>query len=157
MKSIQKSVIAAAAVAALLTLGACDKKQDDQTAGQKLDSAVARTEQAATEAKNDTKDAMASTGAAMKDATQDAKTAMTNTGEKLAEKIDDATITATVNANLARDAQLSAIRINVDTQNGKVTLKGPAPSTTARDRATEIAKAVKGVSEVDNQLTVQAS
>jgi osmotically-inducible protein OsmY len=37
-----------------------------------------------------------------------------------------------------------------------VTLTGPAPSESARDRAAEIAKNVKGVSSVNNQLTVKA-
>jgi len=142
---LEKSLIAVSAVAALLALGACGKN-DNQTAGQKLDSAVATTEQKATEAKAD-----------IKDAAQDAKVAMQNTGEKIADKLDDATITAEVNAGLAKDSTLSALKINVDTQAGKVTLRGPAPSSMAKDRATEIAKAVKGVNAVDNQLTVQAS
>ena len=145
MKPIQKSLIATSALAALLALGACGQKQDDTTVGQKVDSAVTRTEQAAAEAKTD------ATNAA-----QDAKVAITNTGEKIADKLDDATITAEVNAGLAKDATLSALKINVDTRDGRVTLRGPAPSADARDRATQIAKAVKGVSAVDNQLTVNA-
>ena len=146
MKTIQKSAIAASAVAVLLALGACGQKQDDTTVGQKVDSAVNKTEQVAGEVKTDASNAA-----------HDAKVAIQNTGEKIAEKLDDATITAEVNAGLAKDATLSALKINVDTRDGKVTLKGPAPSTDARNRATEIAKAVKGVSTVDNQLTVTAS
>ncbi len=146
MKNMHKSAVAVTAVAALLALGACGQKQDDTTVGQKVDSAVNKTEQVAGEVKTD------ATNAA-----QDAKVAIQNTGEKIADKLDDATITAEVNAGLAKDATLSALKINVDTRDGKVTLKGPAPSTDARDRATQIAKAVKGVSTVDNQLTVTAS
>ena len=71
--------------------------------------------------------------------------------------IDDASITAQVNAGLAKDPDLSAVKINVDTVNGKVTLNGPAPSTVARDRAETIAKAVGGVTSVNNQLVVSAS
>ena len=41
-------------------------------------------------------------------------------------------------------------------ESGKVTLQGPAPSTEARQRAEAIAKAVKGVSSVSNQLVVAA-
>ncbi len=145
MKPIQKSLIATSAVAVLLALGACGQKQDDTTVGQKMDSAVTKTEQVASEVKTD------ATNAA-----KDAKVAITNAGEKMAEKLDDATITAEVNAGLAKDATLSALKINVDTRDGRVTLKGPAPSVDARARATEIAKAVKGVSAVDNQLTVNA-
>jgi osmotically-inducible protein OsmY len=145
MKHIQKSLVATAAVAALLALGACGQKQDDTTMGQKMDTAATKTEQVASEVKTD-----------VTNAAQDAKVAITNAGEKMAEKLDDATITAEVNAGLAKDATLSALKINVDTRDGRVTLKGPAPSADARARATEIAKSVKGVSAVDNQLTVNA-
>jgi len=153
---LEKSLIAVSAIAALLALGACGKN-DNQTAGQKLDSAVATTEQKASEAKADMKDAAAEAKTDIKDAAQDAKVAIANTGDKIADKLDDATITAEVNAGLAKDATLSALKINVDTQAGKVTLRGPAPSSLAKERATEIAKAVKGVSAVDNQLTIQSS
>lgn len=72
------------------------------------------------------------------------------------DKIDDATITAKVNAALAADKDLSAVRIDVDTKDGVVTLTGPAPSPEASAQATKIAKNVKGVSSVNNQLTVKA-
>lgn len=134
------------ACAALLSLGACGNKSDDTTVGQKLDAAVAKTGEAAQEAKVD-----------MKEAATDAKAAITEGGEKMAVKIHDATITAEVNAGLAKDPDLSALKINVDTLEGKVTLKGPAPSANARDRAGAIARSVTGVSAVDNQLVVQAS
>ena len=70
--------------------------------------------------------------------------------------MDDAAITTKVNAELAADKDLSAIKIDVDTKDGVVTLTGPAPSAGARERATEIAKNVKGVTSVNNQLTVKA-
>ena len=72
-------------------------------------------------------------------------------------KIDDGQITAKVNAGLAADSNLSAIRIDVDTKDGVVTLKGPVPNAAAKERAAEIAKGVSEVKSVDNQLTVNAS
>lgn len=137
------SVLAVSALA--LGLSACGKK-DDATVGQRLDSAVEKTEQAAADARVKAEGAMHNAESAAKDATQSAKGA-----------VDDATITAQVNASLAKDPDLSAAKINVDTVNGKVTLNGPAPSTVARDRAETIAKAVTGVTEVNNQLVVTAS
>jgi hyperosmotically inducible periplasmic protein len=68
--------------------------------------------------------------------------------------INDAAITASVNARLARDNELSAMRIDVDTVDGKVALKGTAPNEGARERATQLAQAVDGVRTVDNQLTI---
>ncbi|MES2415036.1 MAG: BON domain-containing protein [Pseudomonadota bacterium] len=142
-------------VALLLALGACGKK--DETVGQKLDSAVAKTEQVAGEAKAKTEASMEKAGDAMKNATQSAEASGSKTADTVGAKIDDATITATIKADLAKDPDLSALRINVDTMNGGVTLNGPAPTSAAKDKATMIAKAVKGVSSVDNKLVVKAS
>jgi osmotically-inducible protein OsmY len=72
-------------------------------------------------------------------------------------KIDDVAITASVSAGFAKDADLSAIKIDVDTKSGMVTLYGPAPTVAARDRATTIAKSIKGVNSVDNKLVVKGS
>ncbi|WP_424022315.1 BON domain-containing protein [Neisseria gonorrhoeae] len=47
------------------------------------------------------------------------------------------------------------MKINVDTKDGVVTLNGPAPSAAAKDKATDIAKQVKGVTSVNNQLVVK--
>ena len=149
---------------AALTLAACDKS-DNRTAGEKLDSAVAKTEQAA-----DT--AAAKTGEAVREAkakvdasgtTAEVKQGMANVAEAAKEagatmsaKVDDAAITASVSAGLAKDPDLSAIKINVDTTGGAVSLKGPAPTAAAKARAEEIAKGVQGVTSVDNQLEVKS-
>ena len=61
-----------------------------------------------------------------------------------------------MNAELAKDQTLSALRINVDTTSGHVVLRGTAPSTTARDHATTLAASVKGVNSVDNKLEVRS-
>lgn len=144
MKHISRPVAVASAIALMLALAACSKT-DDQTAGQKLDTAIAKTEDKAAEIKADVKEAAA-----------DAKVSSSETAATIGEKIDDAAITAQVNASFAKDPDLSAIRINVDTKDGAVTLVGPAPSTTAKERAGQLAKAVKGVTNVNNQLTVTA-
>lgn len=65
--------------------------------------------------------------------------------------MDDAGISAKVKAGLAEDPELSAIRIDVDTRNGIVTLNGPVRNDVARERATRIAQGVKGVNSVVNQ------
>ncbi|KQW37809.1 BON domain-containing protein [Rhizobacter sp. Root404] len=112
------------AMVATLALAGCDKR-----------------EQAA--AKNDTAVAMDRAGNAVE-----------NTGAKVSNKIDDAMITTSVKAELAKDANLSAMKINVDTSQGRVMLKGSAPSNEAREHATTLAQNVKGVVAVDNQLKV---
>jgi len=144
MNHISKPVAIASTIALMFALGACSKTED-QTAGQKLDTAIAKTEEKAAEIKADVKDAAA-----------DAKASSAQTASTIGEKIDDAAITASVNASFAKDPDLSALRINVDTKDGAVTLMGPAPTTVAKERATELARAVKGVTNVNNQLTVKA-
>ena len=140
----QKSLMLASSLAMLFALGACDKN-DQRTVGQKLDSV-------ATRGKEEAQDAAARARAATKKAGDEVK----SMGAGAADKVDDAAITSKVNAGLAADKDLSATKIDVDTKNGVVTLTGPAPSAGARERATEIARNVKGVSSVNNQLTVKA-
>jgi hypothetical protein len=72
-------------------------------------------------------------------------------------KVSDATITAEVKSALAADPQLASLKIDVDTDNGVVTLSGPAPSEEAKSRATQIAAGPKGVMRVENRLEVKAS
>lgn len=134
----------ACSAAVLLALTACNKADDGKTVGQSIDSGVAKTEQAAKDAGN-----------AMKEASKDAQAMGSQASTTMGEKIDDVTITATVSTGLAKDPDLSAIKINVDTKDGVVTLNGPAPSAAAKDKATDIAKQVKGVTSVNNQLVVK--
>ena len=75
----------------------------------------------------------------------------------MAAAVSDAAITASVNAELAKDSKLSSLKIDVDTSHGHVALKGTAPDAASKERATQIASAVKGVTSVDNQLRVENS
>lgn len=145
------------AVSALaLGLAACGKAEEP-TVGQRLDSAVEKTEQAAADARVKAESAMQSAETKMEQGAANAEATAKDAANTAKGAIDDATITAQVNAGLAKDPDLSALKINVDTVNGKVTLNGPAPSTVARDRAETIAKSVTGVTSVNNQLVVTAS
>jgi hyperosmotically inducible protein len=133
------------AVSAALGLAACSR-DDDRTAGQKLDSAVAKVEQKTESAG----DRIAAGAQEMK---QDAQ----QTADKVGNAVEDAAITAAVNAKLAGDSELSALKIDVDTVGGRVALKGEAPTSAAKARATQLANGVDGVASVDNQLIVKSS
>jgi len=146
-----------------LTLAGCDKS-DNRTAGEKLDSAVAKTEKAADTAAAKTGEAVrdakakvesSSTTAEVKEGMARAKEAAKDAGAAMSATMDDAAITASVSAGLAKDPDLSAIKIDVDTKGGAVSLKGPAPTAAAKARAEEIAKGVQGVTSVNNQLEVK--
>lgn len=147
------TVLAVSALA--LGLAACSKTEEP-TVGQRLDSAVEKTEQAAADARVKAESAMQSAETKMEQGAANAETSTKEAANNAKGVIDDATITAQISAGLAKDPDLSAVKINVDTVNGKVTLNGPAPSTVARDRAETIAKAVTGVTSVNNQLVVTA-
>lgn len=144
-----------AALVAALALGACSR-QDDRAVGQRADDTVARVEQKAEPAKSETNSAANEAKSSARDAAADAKVAAAEAGDKVAAAVNDATITTTINAELAKDQVLKATRIDVDTSQGHVALRGSAPTPEAKERATQIAAAVKGVTSVDNLLTVEA-
>ncbi|SFB68193.1 BON domain-containing protein [Polaromonas sp. OV174] len=153
-----KPLLVISSLALALVLSACGK-QDQATsssAGQQVDSAIAKTEQAAEQAKAKTESTLANAEVALKDAAQKAETATKEAASQVGDKVDDMSITAAVSAGLAKDPDLSAFKINVDTKNGAVTLNGTAPTDAARDKAGSLAKAVKGVNSVDNKLVVNA-
>ncbi len=143
--SINRTTTHAAAAIALLLVGGLAACSDaNKTAGEKVDAAVASTERKADEVKADIK-----AGAA------DVKDAAAKATDSVKQVVSDATITTSINAELAKDKALSALKINVDTKDGRVALKGTAPDSSSKERATTLAAAVTGVASVDNQLTVR--
>ena len=134
---------AALAMATLISLSACEQRQDGRTVGQKVDSAIAtaeqKTDRAAAEMKKDTAAARESTSKA---------------ADNVGAKIKDIAITTGIKAQLARDSSLSALKIDVDTSEGRVALRGTAPDTASREHATQLAQKVDGVMSVDNQLQI---
>lgn len=80
-----------------------------------------------------------------------------NMVDKAKVAVADGTITATVKTELAKDPVLKARDINVDTEHGRVILRGTAPSADAKAKATQLASSVNGVVSVSNQLTVASN
>jgi hyperosmotically inducible periplasmic protein len=184
------AIASSLALAVLASLAACGQQSSDETAGQKLDSAIERTGQAAREAKQDAREGLASAAAtarektqqagaaardkaretadASKGATADARTSVmgaageakqkaAGAAETAGNKADDTRISSSVKASIAADKELSAARIDVDTQDGVVTLSGAVPTAAAKARANEVARGIKDVKSVNNQLTLAAS
>lgn len=142
MNLSNRAQVVIATTAVLLALTACGQKEE-ATIGQKIDGAMTSTEQAALQARQD----MESTAADIKREGEQAVQSVTTAATDMA-------ITTKVKAALAADDQLSALKIEVDTVQGVVSLTGPAPSAEAAERATTLAKAVEGVTEVQNKLVV---
>jgi osmotically-inducible protein OsmY len=67
-------------------------------------------------------------------------------------KADDDRIYDEVRRRLANDVDVKGAGFDVEVKNGAVTLKGRVHTEKGRTKATSIAKKVKGVTSVDNQL-----
>lgn len=166
------------AAIASLALAACDRDGGDRTVGQKLDSAIDRTQQKLAEAGEKTSQKLQEAG----DKTQ---VALTNAADKVVAKtgeavtavqestvapaanavsagaaetgkvMTDTAITASIKTDFLKDPDLSVLKIDVDTRGGVVTLNGLAGDEDARVRAEKMAGAIKGVKEVRNFLVVK--
>ena len=69
-------------------------------------------------------------------------------------KITDAAITAAVKSKLIADKMVSGLKINVDTDNAVVTLKGTVKSQAEANQAVKLAKETKAVERVVSELKV---
>jgi osmotically-inducible protein OsmY len=79
------------------------------------------------------------------------------TGKSAGQTIDDVSITAAVKAKLAGEKMSTLTRIDVDTNQGVVYLTGTVDSLAMKQRAADIARQVKGVRDVVNNLTVRTA
>ncbi len=70
---------------------------------------------------------------------------------------NDATVLTALNKKFEEDAVLSGLALNADVLNGKVLLTGTVISNDQKTRAEQVARKVKGVKYVDNQITVSSS
>ena len=113
-------------IAAAILSASCSDSNDNRTVGQKLDSAINTTERSVIDAKQVAKEAASGVKVALKDvadnakiasaqASSDASSAIKNVTTDLSTRVDDTVITTSVAAGLAKDPDLSAIKIEVVT------------------------------------------
>lgn len=81
--------------------------------------------------------------------------AATSTRESTGQYIDDTAITAQVKAAIFNTPGLKATEINVETFKGTVQLSGFVSSRDDMSRAVELARGVKGVTSVKNDMRVK--
>jgi osmotically-inducible protein OsmY len=81
--------------------------------------------------------------------------AQTSTHESTGQYLDDAGITAKVKAAFAADPNVKATEINVETYQGTVQLSGFVAQPADAQRAADIARGVKGVTSVKNDIRVK--
>jgi hyperosmotically inducible periplasmic protein len=78
------------------------------------------------------------------------------TNMKSDQPVTDSYITTKVKAELAKDSTTKARHIHVTTKDGNVMLKGMVASDDEKQKAEQDASGVKGVTHVDNELTIKA-
>lgn len=128
----------------VVSQAACTPDNTTKTTGEKMDSAIEQTQQAASDVKADIKQEASE----IRQSTEDAASAS-------ATALSDTAITTRVKTRLATDKELESMDIQVQTQEGRVALRGTAPNASAQLRAKELASSVEGALAVDNMLTIK--
>jgi osmotically-inducible protein OsmY len=75
--------------------------------------------------------------------------------ESTGEYLDDSVITTKVKTSILGDSRLKTLQISVETFKGVVQLSGFVDSTDAANKATSLARTVRGVKMVNNSLIVK--
>ena len=76
-------------------------------------------------------------------------------GKTVGETIDDATVTTRVKTVFINDPVVGALRIDVDTFKGVVTLSGRVKSKDEETKAIALARTIKGVKDVRSTLQIE--
>ena len=77
-------------------------------------------------------------------------------GDRMSDKMDDASITSQVKYALLSHKATSALKTKVTTNDGAITITGEAASDAEKSLVTKLAKDVRGVSSVSNNMTVKS-
>ncbi|HSI38620.1 MAG TPA: BON domain-containing protein [Methylotenera sp.] len=80
----------------------------------------------------------------------------TSKKESVGEYFDDTVITTKVKAAILNESTLKSSEINVETYKGVVQLSGFVNSNADIDKAVEVARGVKGVTSVKNDMRLKA-
>lgn len=90
-------------------------------------------------------------------ATQDAKDKTHAAAHQTGQVVSDAEITSAVKTKLLASKQVGGLKLDVDTTDGVVTLKGAASTATERTEAARLARTAKGVKSVKNEITLDTA
>lgn len=81
--------------------------------------------------------------------------AVTSGQQSTGEFVDDTVITSKVKAKFAKDPDVGAMRLNVETMDGTVQLSGFAESAQEKEKAVKLAREVDGVKQVKDDIVVK--
>ncbi len=141
-----RTMIAALVAAAVLIAGACTRSETEEQEWNRGWDQIAR----------GGKDVAHAGGIALERARDGAIRAYHNVqpvAGKVGEKIEDAAIVASVKARLAADPNTHVGSVDVDSDHGRVTLKGRVSSAAEAAAAVRVAVGTRGVNEVMSRLT----
>ncbi len=163
----------AVGTAAHKTAGAVDKSKDKvgdaaektgeavgtaaKKTGEAVGTAAKKTGDAVSGGADKTADATKKAGEKTKDATETAgkKTNDAMSGDQHATApVSDAAVTAALKSKLLGDGKTPGLQIDVDTNDGVVTLNGDVPTAAAHLEALRLARGTKGVKGVVDKITV---
>jgi len=163
----------AVGTAAHKTAGAVDKSKDAvgtaaEKTGEAVGTAAKKTGEAVGTAAKKTGEAVSGGAEKTADATEKAGEKTKEATEKAGKKTDDAVsgahdatapvsdaaVTASVKSKLLGDGKTPGLKIDVDTQDGVVTLSGDVPTSAAHLEALRLARGTKGVKHVVDKITV---
>jgi hyperosmotically inducible periplasmic protein len=142
---LTRNTLLAGAIAAALSLAACGEGRDYNAPK------TSRTDTPATSSATPT-DRMTADASA---AAQRAANKVESAGEKVAAKADDAATTAKVKARLMAEPGIDSLQIDVDTNNGRVTLTGEVDTPQNKARAKQLASSIEGVTGVVDRLSMK--
>lgn len=146
-----------ALIALLVGVSGCKGHVEKNAEGETTSVGV-KTDPAATEAVKeagqDVADAAKEAGQDVKEGAEQAGDAIAEGADKAAQATGDAAVTAKVKAMLIADPEVGALKIEVDTVDGKVTLTGSAESAYQKKEAGKLAQHTEGVKSVSNLIVV---
>jgi hypothetical protein len=144
------TALIAVAMIVMIMEGCTRYTEDGQTVGQKLDRVLDRTNLALAEA-----------GGTLSSSTDDGGSMIDSVAASVSDRallrtldVADAGISASIKSDFVRDPSLGALRIDVESRDGVVSLTGQADDEANRRRAEQVARAHKSVIGVRNNLTV---
>ena len=146
------SVFVVLAMLVMVMEGCARDPEDTQTVGQRLDRALDKANLAIIEVGDDL-------GSRVDNANVSVATiaaSISDTALLTTLAITDSAVTASIKTDLIKDPDLRAMKIDVETRDGVVSLNGLAYDEESRARAARIAQSNKGVFQVNNHLTVKS-
>ncbi len=122
----------------------------------KAENAGAELKQEGREIGHDIKDGAEKVGSEIKDGSAKVGNAIKDDSAKAGRVVGDAAITSAVKAKFLADTPVKGLQIDVDTNNGMVTLNGTVSSRAEMDRAMQLARDTEGVKSVKNNLKMRS-